>query len=216
MKPFRAYTRWRYPWHRLLVLVSAAFLFGAAVRWATYRPLLDGACDHATGIPAQATAQGQYSFAWIVALSDSRREQQAAWQSVLDHFPADPVYIPLAQFRLGWLALRNGQHDVALAHFHELSELSESDGHLKTIGLAGQFIVETLDQNPAASATASQFTARIGGLGPKHLATFGKMLEETLHDQEMLAVLQFAIRQRQAEVRAETYRAWARFYESHF
>lgn len=202
-------------WRWAILAIVVALITGGFVAWRNRAPtLLADAGPMSSGIQAQDSAKNQYAWARSLASISAPDEQRNAWLSVQEHFPDDAVYVPLAKLQLAWLAVRQEQNDAALELFAELTELSDTESQMQTMGLAGEFIATTLDGNDAAKEKLAEFSARIGGLTPQHLRKFAPTVQQTLGDSEMLRLVALLIRKQQRSTTAEASKQWDQFLES--
>jgi serine/threonine protein kinase len=207
----------RHLWRWTLGLAIVALMIGAAIAWVTRESsVLDGAELYVTGVAAQESAKLQYNWATSLARISPAQEQQQAWQSVLEHFPNDAVYTPRAKLQLAWLALRQQQNDMAMEYFGELSELGDSDAKLRSVGLAGEFIVLSLDEDQRAAQRLQDFSAQIGGLTPAHLKRFSKTIDQTLKDRGFVLLIAKLIQRQQKSITVDESEQWKRFMEENF
>ena len=204
-------------WRWTLVLILLGVVAGGVIAWATRKPpVLADAQPYATGVAAQPTAKKQYAWAMSLARCAPADEQQKAWQSVLEHFPEDAAYVPLAKLQLAWLALRQEQNDLALKYFGEISESSDSDAKLRSVATAGEFIVLALEKDAGATERLSDFSAELGELSPASLAKFSKTVDQTLADRQMIRLLAMLIRRQQQSINSDAAKQWDRFLEERF
>ena len=147
LKSSRSLSRWpRWLWPLLLVL--AAFPLGALLAWITRpRPLLSQASAGAEKVVRK--QEDVYRQWYYAALATSNHEQ--AWKAIPHYFPpADSAenlrYSRKAQQGLATFYLARGQHDSALALYHELANVEETAIAFRTVGWAGEAIVYDLEK----------------------------------------------------------------------
>ena len=204
-------------WLWTAVLIVAGMLGGAAVAWLTREPpALAGAKPYVTGIAAQKSAKQQYAWATSLAALSPPDEQRAAWHSVLEHFPDNAVYVPLAKLQMAWLAVRQQQNDLALQLFGELAALDNTDAKLRSVSLAGEFIVLALEDDARASEKLAEFSATIGGHAKQRLQAFSKTVDQALNDRGFVPLMNKLIQRQRQDVTAEELEQWKRFVEEKF
>ena len=130
--------------------ISLAVAFGVALGWPHSEPsLLAGATDLHTGIQPMASGNEQYLFAMQIG-------SEEAWQSVLEHFPDDEVNCFLARKQLAEIYLKQDRRYEALKIFDDFAGAGETDENYLAYGLAGQYVIMTLDQEHDSAANVLQ------------------------------------------------------------
>ncbi|QDT28590.1 serine/threonine protein kinase [Gimesia panareensis] len=93
-------------------------------------------------IPKDNSAMLQYFRA--LRMNDSINGEDG-WMAVIEYYPENDIYKPLAQIRLGLLYLKSGRYEEARPIFQELADSSQP--RYKTNGYAGLMALESLAQN---------------------------------------------------------------------
>jgi hypothetical protein len=75
------------------------------------------------------------------------QSDEDAWRAVLDHFPDDRTYTPEAKERLAVLYLKARRLDDAAKLFNELQAMGREDPVARTVGIAGQAVIASLQGN---------------------------------------------------------------------
>lgn len=88
-----------------------------------------------SAVPKRDSALDQWSLAM------SRRSDLAAWQAVVDGFPADKVHTPSAMIELGLLYIANNQLDDAQRYFDKLVAYGELEPRWQSAGWMGQAMI---------------------------------------------------------------------------
>jgi serine/threonine-protein kinase len=119
--------------------VALAFVLGAACVWAM-RPssLLPASAAAHLEIPRQASAEAQYVYAGLF-------NSKAHWQSVIDYKPHDEFFALLAKKELAFHYLQDGDRQEASAILYELAALPEFENELRTFGIAGLAVLDSLE-----------------------------------------------------------------------
>ena len=91
--------------------------------------------NRANSIPKKETAQEQ----WMQA--QFRVREPAAWQAVIDGFPNDKVYTPLAIIQLGLLYIAEERLPEAQRYFDKLLNYGELDPQWQAAGWMGQAMI---------------------------------------------------------------------------
>ena len=83
----------------------------------------------------KATAKDQ----WFIA--STLRNDIAAWEAVIQHFPNDKIHTPLAMIELALLYVAENRLDEAQAYFDRLVSFGELDPQWQTAGWVGQAVI---------------------------------------------------------------------------
>ncbi|NIL98149.1 MAG: hypothetical protein GTO53_10030, partial [Planctomycetales bacterium] len=128
--------------------IAAGLLCGVFWGWPRDRAsLLRGAVEGsavfplATEIPRQGNGRRQYEYALLL-------NSEEGWYSVLEFYPADRHHGRLARKQLAELYLSENRLFEALRVFQQLARAGEAEPGLRAYGLAGQYVVYTLEGLP--------------------------------------------------------------------
>jgi len=104
-------------------------------------------------VPHQESAEAQYIYAGLVPT-------KAAWLKVIEYRPYDEFFALLAKKELALLYLQDNDLEEATAIFIELADLPAFENELRTFGLAGLCVVDSLEgrHNEAMARAQSLFT----------------------------------------------------------
>ncbi len=105
------------------------------------------AAELAQEIPDQGDGRRQYEYAMLL-------DSEAGWQSVLDYYPADTHHVQLAQRQLAELYLIQDRLFEALQVFDGFTRRGDAEPELVAYGLAGKYIVYTLEGLPERAQEA--------------------------------------------------------------
>ncbi len=135
------------PW-RWLVAATIAFILGGAAAWVlpADEPVL-GRGLPGNRLPREETALRQWYYA-------SRMGTEEAWQSVIDYFPEETLFVRRAQQQLARIYLSERDFPRALELFEELASLPPTEAELRAFGLAGKVGVYALTARHDESAKA--------------------------------------------------------------
>ncbi|MEE2707786.1 MAG: serine/threonine-protein kinase [Planctomycetota bacterium] len=126
--------------------LSAAFFFGIIIGWPRTEPsLLENAADSLPPVQAMVSAEQQYNYAML-------RDSEAAWKRVIELFPENERYVRLARKQLADHYLVRDRFFEALQIFEEFEHLGESEPEYLAYGLAGQFVILSLDGEKSMAA----------------------------------------------------------------
>jgi serine/threonine-protein kinase len=128
-----------------IVLASAlAVVIGVTAGWMLREPyLLDS--TGGPGIQRQQDALSQWLYASTIGT-------EAAWQSVLDYYPDDELFVRRANQQLARLYLNELDYEKAMEKFNELAALGDDQPEFQAFGLAGQAIALSLQGRHDQSA----------------------------------------------------------------
>ncbi|MDZ4818571.1 MAG: serine/threonine-protein kinase [Planctomycetota bacterium] len=184
----------------LFAAVVASALVGAAVAWWTREPFLLAEQSALPAIPQKATAEEQYQYALLTG------NNAAAWEAVYARFPQDDKWGPLAKKQLASIYLQNGQYDLALKLFDQLTQMSSSETAYRAFGMAGQCIIYAIDQdNEKLNDTLDQFAALTDKLPANS--------RDSLLDPHMMALMDVILRNKKQEAAASTMMATEKLLE---
>lgn len=143
---------------QIVAFVLASLCLGgvaAAVGWVN-RPgnPLDAPVVSAEGqANGSAVAIGKESSAMLQYLRAMRMNDninsEDGWKAVIEYYPENEIYKPLAQIRLGLLMLKGGRYAEARPIFEEL--MASGQARYQTNGYAGLMALESLEGNPINS-----------------------------------------------------------------
>jgi len=127
--------------------IALAVAVGVALGWPHGEPsLLAGATHLHTGIEAMDNGNEQYLLAMQLG-------SELGWQSVLEHFPEDETHCRLARKQLAEIYLNEDRRYEALKIFDDFAKLAETEREYVVYGLAGQYVIRTLDHEPDSAAS---------------------------------------------------------------
>ena len=160
----------RHRWWGYALLLAGAFAVGGAIAWLAMpqQSLLAGVTE-AEQPPAQAkTAERQY-------LSACRVGTEEAWKSVIQYFPDDLVYTPLAREQLVLLYLERKDTEHALKVSDDLIRMRDAWPQYQAFGWAGRSVAYAYDHD---SEKSDQALDRLAALESK-----SKLLNNSLMEQ---------------------------------
>lgn len=119
-------------------LLLAFFVGLVAGLWSREPSVLAGAKTGRTHVPKQNTALAQYMLA-------SRLNNEEGWLSVIEYFGDDAYMVARAKQQLARHYLFTKNRQAAQTLFEELAAVDTSARELQAFGLAGLYVVESLD-----------------------------------------------------------------------
>jgi serine/threonine-protein kinase len=171
------------------VVVAVAVGAAAGARLAVPRPLLADAKAGEPPVPKEKNVQRQCYRAMQLGT-------EAAWQSIITHFPNDPYYVPRAKQQLALIYLGQKKYDQAMEIFDELAK-QEDQPELMAFGLAGQCGVLSL------RGQCNESSKLLVRLWP---------IQDRLLNRQMKRLLEFAIEKNRAKL-GQTMPQWERWLE---
>jgi tRNA A-37 threonylcarbamoyl transferase component Bud32 len=177
-------------WLAAGVVVAVAAGVAAGARWAVPQPLLADAKAAEPPIPKEKNVHRQCYRAMQLGT-------EAAWQSVITHFPQEQYYVLRAKQQLALLYVGQKKYDQAMEIFDELAKLDDQP-ELMAFGLAGQCGVLSL------RGKCEESNAVMGRLLP---------VRDRLSNRQMQRLLEFAIKKNRAELGRQTTGEWDRWLE---
>lgn len=180
----------------LAAALAAAFALGAALAWyvATPRWLLADAQSAPPAILKQPTVLRQ----WFLA---SQIGTEAAWQSVIAHFPEKRDFTLRAQQQLAMIYLRDGDLDRAMTIFETLAKLGDDEVELRAFGLAGKCGVLSIRGDYTES------NAVLAELLP---------IRNKLTTRPMVELVDHAVRRNSSRLDSQTAREWEKWFKDQF
>ena len=155
-------------------------------------PLAMPVAGKETTVEKQGTAAEQYFHASAL-VSDER-----AWKAVIDYFPSDTVYRPLAQVELGLMYLRDNRPAEAAKLFDDLARYSDVEPQWQAAGLAGQMIMASVNDETDRS-----------------LAVLERLLPMQKHlTPRLRALVQDAVQRNREKLRQKSEKDWQKLFET--
>ena len=154
-----AFFGWPLVRHALTLSLMAAIIGGASAGigwWMRPRNPLESPVTAKDAIPRLASAKVQFEHATQLHTEDG-------WRAVLEYFPDDHTYNPLAKERLAVLDLENRRLDDAQKLFDELEAMGRENSAAKSVGIAGHAVIASLRGNYSESQRLIVF--ELGNLG---------------------------------------------------
>ncbi|MGB6044247.1 MAG: serine/threonine-protein kinase [Pirellulales bacterium] len=136
---------------RLLSFAGAAgLILGVLLGWPRTRTSLLPA---ETSVPTELEALGDGERQWEYAMALGTEE---GWQSVVKYYPDNPRYVPLARKQLAELYLSQDRLYEAKEIFEDFTQMGDAKPEALAYGLAGKYVVYTLDGLPDRAKTVLQ------------------------------------------------------------